>query len=167
MVAIGYFYEALLWEFLFVLLTLYSLVEICISRSPRIKPKIKSLQKILYPCCLVTGCIGVIMGIDLRGAFGIYRAYPRFPRVTLEVMGIIPTITWGNFWMQQLCQSVFKASNYEGPFEIGRRPALQKLVVIFTAFFWILALLISCALMVTFNQLKYGLSCGPWVLLNG
>jgi hypothetical protein len=139
------------------MLTLYTLVEICMARTPRIRPRIKSLQKILYPSCLVTGCIGIIMGVDLRGAFGIYRNYPKFPRVTLEVMGIIPTICWGNVWLQQLCQSVFKASEYEGPFRIGQRPLLQKFVLMFTMLFWILALLISCGLMIYFNEMKYAL----------
>eukprot|EP00475_Leptophrys_vorax_P035311 TRINITY_DN5805_c0_g1_i1.p1 TRINITY_DN5805_c0_g1~~TRINITY_DN5805_c0_g1_i1.p1 ORF type:complete len:317 (+),score=59.99 TRINITY_DN5805_c0_g1_i1:30-980(+) len=157
MVAVGYVVETVVWEAACVFLVVFASVELCLAQVPANKAKQKSLQKRLYPCALLTGIIGLVMGVDLRGVFGVYRDWPRLPRIILELSDTVPTVTWGLLWLQQLCDSSFRSSGYSGPCGIGNKPKWQKGIVAFLVLNYVLLIILSCALMDHFNLIRYGL----------
>src|SRR5690242_12933250 len=97
MVALGYRIERIIWEICYGIVVLLSIIEICFAFTTH-RRQIKTLQKVTLPCTLITGIIGMVSGIDLRGAFQIFTAIPDFPRICIELFGIVPAMTICHTW---------------------------------------------------------------------
>jgi hypothetical protein len=132
MVAIGYHIERILWEIVFVFIFLFALVEMCLSRSIWLDKRGtegKIIQKALFPCSLVTGLLGAIVGVDIRGAYGIYTVFPDFPRFCLEILTVIPTVSFSFIWMLQLYASICRASGSPGFLRTGTDERRQSIMI--------------------------------------
>eukprot|EP00475_Leptophrys_vorax_P019287 TRINITY_DN2633_c0_g1_i1.p1 TRINITY_DN2633_c0_g1~~TRINITY_DN2633_c0_g1_i1.p1 ORF type:complete len:296 (-),score=42.30 TRINITY_DN2633_c0_g1_i1:26-913(-) len=166
-VDIGYVIEAVVWEAVFisvVMLTCWKTFQHLRSTSDI---GMKTFQKAWFPASFITGLLGVIMGIDLRGAFGIYRRIPRCLKIGGELMAIVPPIYAVHVWQQKFIFTTCMATAYEGPWGIGVNEKFQERMVFLLTFCWFADVILTTGLLCLYNNLRWGACLWAWGLLVG
>jgi hypothetical protein len=169
MVASGYQTERIIWELVFSFLLAFSIIEIYLSRSlwkDNKKTESKALQKALMPCCLLTGLIGVIIGVDIRGAFQIYTTIPDYVRFWLMIMGVVPGLAFAHVWLLQIYASVCKANGYSGFLGTGINVKRRSILLGFFICSWIILVPVATSCMLYFNRLVYANILWIWGVFN-
>jgi hypothetical protein len=126
----------------------------------------KILQKVLLPCALLTGIIGVCTGVDVRGAFGIYSAFSEFSRIFFKLLIVVPPLAFAHTWVLEIYKSVCNATGANGPFDIGVNQNTFWIVLSLFVLSWIFLVTLASKLMVDNDRLVYGSILWIWGILN-
>jgi hypothetical protein len=167
MIAPGYYVDMIIWECLYFSVFILSSVEICLHRRNSLKSRVKILQRVWFPAAFVTSIAGCLVGIDLRGAFGIQTRVPVMVRVLLFVFTLILPACCALVFVQQLFLTTSATCGFRGPFNIGQRDDLQVKVLIVLIALWVFSCTLSGIMISLTNRLIYGIFILSYGVLIG
>jgi hypothetical protein len=166
MVHAGHLLESIVFESLSIFVFLFTIVDIYFASRPENRPKVKSLQKVLYGCSLLSCLFAMAFTFDGRGAWRILTAVPDVIRLLCELMPAALIGIHVTNWKLSVAFSLCQAKVIVAPLRLFESIRDLRLMVALLSVMWIVSSSLTAILLSIYKRLVFTSILSGWICIQ-